>query len=213
MPLALYIIKQKLGHIVPQITRVLMGKDRPDYQSHYCSSPDKAVVVNASNIKVTRNKLKVIKYYSYTGYPHGLKIKELGEYMKKNPIKCMQTIVKKQLPKNNIMPDYLNKLIVFPGPYHNLHEIGIPQFMQRTEEDPNESSYLKITPQTHELISSSTNENPPEFKDVPIQLDHSIDAGRSGVIQTMRPHYGRIINYRKKVARFEKRKAKQNRGI
>ena len=186
-----------------------MGKNRPDYASHYNSSNEKVIVVNASNIKVSRNKLKTIKYYSYTGYPRGLRIKELGDYMKKTPIKCWNTIVRKQLPTNNIRDKYLSKLIVCPGPYHDLHTKGIPQFMQRIECDPYETDYFKIEPQTHQLLYSSTGENPEELKNIP-KIDPTLTAPS---IATSRLDYPAIQKYKKKMRKFVMRKSKESKGL
>ena len=205
--------KIKLGKMIPRVATVLMGKNRPDYQRNYSSSPEKVVIVNASNIKVSRNKLKVIKYYSYTGYPSGLKIKELGTWMKKDPIKCMNTIVKKQLPKNNIMEDYLSKLIVYGGPYHDLHRIGIPQFMPMVMVDPNDSPYLKISAETDVLVGSSTGTNPEEYKDVPIQLDPLMKAGASEIEYTTKPDISMNRRLQKLHKKFEKRKGKDSKGL
>src|SRR5215210_3411638 len=63
---------ETLGRLASRIARVLEGKHKPTYQPSL-DGGDHVIVLNASHITVTRNKLESKLYSRHSGYPQGFK--------------------------------------------------------------------------------------------------------------------------------------------
>ena len=61
---------QTLGRLATRIARVLEGKHKPTYAPHL-DTGDHVIVLNASRITVTRDKLETKLYVRHSGYPAG----------------------------------------------------------------------------------------------------------------------------------------------
>ena len=59
---------ETLGRLASRIARVLEGKHKPSYQPNL-DSGDHVIVLNASRIAVTRDKLESKIYARHSGYP------------------------------------------------------------------------------------------------------------------------------------------------
>lgn len=112
---------QILGRLASGITPLLTGKRKTYFVSNL-DCGDHVVVVNASEIKVTGRKEKQKKYYHYSGYPGGLKVKSYAEVKEKNPGEIIVNAVCNMLPKNKLRSCWLKKLHVFPGPTHDFKD-------------------------------------------------------------------------------------------
>lgn len=106
-----------LGRLASIITPLLVGKNKPYFVSHL-DCGDYVVVINAAGIKLTGRKEKQKKYYSYSGYPGGLKIEPFLELKKRFPEKIIINAVKNMLPKNKLRSCWLKKLHVFADSVH-----------------------------------------------------------------------------------------------
>ena len=73
-----------LGRLSTEIARRLRGKHKPIYTPHV-DTGDYIVVINASGIKVTGNKMKDKMYHKHTGYIGNLKSMNLETMMNKSP--------------------------------------------------------------------------------------------------------------------------------
>ncbi len=60
------------------------------------------MIVNASKIKVTGNKLDDKKYYRHTGYFGGIKETSLKDLLAKKPEKVIELAVRGMLAKNRL---------------------------------------------------------------------------------------------------------------
>jgi len=67
---------QVLGRLAVEVANILMGKHRPTYTPHL-DTGDFVIVTNCKKIKVTGKKLQEKMYYSWTGYPGGLRTQTL----------------------------------------------------------------------------------------------------------------------------------------
>lgn len=108
---------QIVGRMAPYIASLLQGKGKPTYVP-YIDSGDYVVVINASTVKFTGNKLKSKIYSQYSGYPDGMKETTAGEMMKKNPTRVVKEAVSGMLPKNKQRARRLARLFVFPTEKH-----------------------------------------------------------------------------------------------
>lgn len=108
-----------LGRLAVAVARVLYGKHKPTFRRDL-DMGDGVVVVNASKIKVTGNKLAAKEYDWYSGYPGGRRSEKLETLLKRKPEYIISHAVKGMLPKNKVGKHALGKLRVFAGKEHNL---------------------------------------------------------------------------------------------
>ncbi len=107
-----------LGRLSTEIANRLRGKHKPIYTPHV-DTGDYIVVVNASKIRVTGNKMTDKVYYKHSGYIGNMKSMNLETMLEKNPERVIMKSVKGMLPKNKLGNAMLKKLRVFAGPEHN----------------------------------------------------------------------------------------------
>lgn len=115
-----YLIDAKgktLGRLASEIAKILQGKHKPVYTPHVCVG-DYIVVINAAKIRTTGKKLEQKKYYRYTGYPGGLKVKTLEQLLEERPELPLREAVRRMLPKNIQGRRMLRRLKIYPGPDH-----------------------------------------------------------------------------------------------
>ena len=108
---------QTLGRMASEITKVLRGKNKPEYTPHV-DTGDYVVVVNAEKVKVSGKKLQQKIYYNHSDYVGGMKETTLAEMMAKKPEKVIELAVKGMLPKGPMGRDMIKKLHVYAGPEH-----------------------------------------------------------------------------------------------
>ena len=106
-----------LGRLASRVARILRGKHKPIFTPHV-DTGDHVVVVNASEIKITGNKLKQKVYKRYSGYPGGLKEKKMEEVMDAKPEKVFISAVKGMLPRNRLGSQMLTRLRVYRSSSH-----------------------------------------------------------------------------------------------
>lgn len=102
-----------------------MGKEKAQFSPHVLTG-DTVIVLNASKIAVTGNKLVDKKYYRHSGYPGGIKEINLQDQLEKNPRAVIESAVKGMLPKNKLARHMLGRLHVFAGAEHP-HEAQQPK--------------------------------------------------------------------------------------
>ena len=106
-----------LGRLSTEIAKRLCGKHKPIYTPHV-DTGDYIVVVNASKIRVTGNKMTDKVYYRHTGYIGNLKSENLETMLEKYPEKVLMKSVRGMLPKSKLGRAMIKKLRVFAGPEH-----------------------------------------------------------------------------------------------
>lgn len=107
-----------LGRLSTTIASYLTGKYKPTYTPHV-DNGDYVVVVNASELVVTGDKETDKIYYSYSGFPGGLKEAQLKDLRAKSPESIIEHTVKGMLPKNKLAAGRMARLRVFPGAEHD----------------------------------------------------------------------------------------------
>ncbi|MBI33409.1 MAG: 50S ribosomal protein L13 [Gammaproteobacteria bacterium] len=117
-----------LGRLSTEIARRLRGKHKPIYTPHV-DTGDYIVVINASEIRVTGNKMKDKMYYKHTGYIGNLKSMNLETMMNKSPERVLTKSVRGMLPKTKLGNAMIKKLKVFAGPEH-AHGSQQPQTLE-----------------------------------------------------------------------------------
>ncbi len=117
-----------LGRLSTEIASRLRGKHKPIYTPHV-DTGDYIVVVNASKIRVTGNKMTDKVYYKHSGYIGNMKSMNLETMLEKNPERVIMKSVKGMLPKNKLGNAMLKKLRVFAGPEHK-HSSQKPEVLE-----------------------------------------------------------------------------------
>lgn len=117
-----------LGRLATEIAHRLRGKHKPIYTPHV-DTGDYIVVVNASKVRVTGNKMQDKVYYHHTGYIGNMKSINLQDMLDKAPERAIEIAVKGMLPKNPLGRAMFKKLKVYAGPEHN-HQAQQPQALE-----------------------------------------------------------------------------------
>lgn len=121
-----------LGRLATKIALLLSGKRKKDYTSHV-DNGDFVVVLNAAKIAVTGLKLQQKLYTKYSGYPGGLKTKNLETLLETKPAEVIRHAVKGMLPKNKLGSRMIVRLKVYAGPEHP-HAAQAPEKIDTREE-------------------------------------------------------------------------------
>lgn len=108
---------QVLGRIASQIAPKLIGKHKPSYTPHV-DSGDHVVVINATQVEVTRDKAKKKVYRRSSQYPGGLKEIPYEKMMAEHPERIIWRAVRNMLPKNKLRQQRMRRLKIFPGEKH-----------------------------------------------------------------------------------------------
>ena len=108
---------QTLGRLASRVARVLEGKDKPNYTPNL-DSGDHVIILNASHITVTRDKLESKIYSRHSGHPQGYKEETLGHLLARRPEEVLRRAVKGMLPHNRLGAQQLRKLKIYAGSDH-----------------------------------------------------------------------------------------------
>src|SRR6266568_2128673 len=90
-----------LGRLATEVANLLRGKHKPIYAPHL-DTGDFVIVVNASKVVLTANKLADKRAYRHSGYPGGISSVTFGELLAKRPERLVENAVKGMLPKNTL---------------------------------------------------------------------------------------------------------------
>ncbi|MCK5062225.1 50S ribosomal protein L13 [Candidatus Parcubacteria bacterium] len=99
------------GRLASEIAILLRGKNKPEFAPNI-DGGDIVEVVNISKLKFTGKKLDNKKYYSYSGYPGGLKEKKMRDVFKADPGEVLKRAIRKMLPAVKFRNDMLKRLII-----------------------------------------------------------------------------------------------------
>lgn len=100
-----------LGRLATQIATLLRGKHKPTFERHM-DQGDTVVVINASKILLTGQKLEQKEYHWHTGYLGNLKTRTARYYMENRPAELIERAVSGMLPKNRLRPEFMKRLTI-----------------------------------------------------------------------------------------------------
>ncbi|HEY1957705.1 MAG TPA: 50S ribosomal protein L13 [Polyangiaceae bacterium] len=106
-----------LGRLASEIARVLRGKHKPIFTPHI-DTGDFVIVVNASKVKLTGNKLDKKFWYRHSGIPGGFKAESYRHVLERKPEWPIEKAVRGMLPKNVLGREMLTKLKIYATPDH-----------------------------------------------------------------------------------------------
>ena len=106
-----------LGRLATKVAHVLRGKHKPTFTPHI-DCGDFVIVINASKVALTGDKLDKKIYYNHSGYTGGLR-ERTARVMKENyPIEMVERAIKGMLPKGRLGRQMYKKLFVYAGEEH-----------------------------------------------------------------------------------------------
>lgn len=116
-----------LGRLASRIAGLIRGKDNPLFTPHL-DMGSFVVVINAEKVVLSGKKWNMKKYYSYSGYPGGLKETPVLRLLEKHPERIIEKAVKGMLPHNRLGRRLNKKLFVYAGDKHP-HQAQKPEKM------------------------------------------------------------------------------------
>lgn len=106
-----------LGRLATKVAHVLRGKHKATYTPHI-DCGDNVIIINASKVNLTGNKLDDKIYYNHSGYTGGLRERSARVMKEKYPVEMVERAVKGMLPKGRLGRQMYRKLFVYAGPEH-----------------------------------------------------------------------------------------------
>jgi large subunit ribosomal protein L13 len=119
---------QTLGRLASKVASILRGKHKPEYTPHV-DTGDFVIVINASKVQLTGDKLNKKIYSRHSRYPGGLKQMTAGEMLKNKPERMIELAVKGMLPKGRLGRKQGKKLFVYADSNHP-HQAQKPEAIQ-----------------------------------------------------------------------------------
>ena len=115
-----YVIDAKdipLGRVAAKAATMLRGKHKATYTPHI-DCGDNIIIINASEVVLTGNKLDGKKYYDHSRYVGGLRERTAREMKANYPEEMMERAIKGMLPKGRLGREMFRKLHVYAGSEH-----------------------------------------------------------------------------------------------
>ena len=106
-----------LGRLATRVADVLRGKHKPTYTPHI-DCGDFVIVVNASKVNLTGNKLNDKMYYDHSGYTGGLRERTAKEMRESYPVEMVERAVKGMIPHTRLGRQVIKKLFIYEGAEH-----------------------------------------------------------------------------------------------
>lgn len=108
---------KNLGRVATKAATVLRGKHKVTYTPHV-DCGDYVIVVNASKVNLTGNKLNDKMYYNHSGFPGGLRERNAKTMIQDYPEEMVERAIKGMLPHNRLGRQMAKKLFVYAGEDH-----------------------------------------------------------------------------------------------
>jgi len=110
---------QVLGRLASKVAKLLRGKYKPNFTPHV-DCGDNVIIVNASKIILTADKMNTKEYLRYTGYPGGQRSMTPAQLIAKpnGYERLVRRTVKGMLPKNKLADRIISNLYVYEGSEH-----------------------------------------------------------------------------------------------
>lgn len=117
---------KSLGRVAAKAAHILRGKHKTTFTPHI-DCGDNVIIVNASKVNLTGNKLNKKIYYNHSGYPGGLRERTAKVMKEQYPIEMVERAVKGMLPNGRLGRQMYKKLFVYAEGDH-------PHMAQKPEE-------------------------------------------------------------------------------
>ena len=106
-----------LGRLATRVADVLRGKHKPTFTPNI-DCGDFVIVVNASKVKLTGNKLEDKIYYDHSRYTGGLRERTAKVMRESYPVEMIERAVRGMIPHTRLGRQEFKKLFVYEGAEH-----------------------------------------------------------------------------------------------
>ena len=117
-----------LGRLASKVATILRGKHKATFTPHI-DCGDYVIIVNASKVKLTGNKLDKKLYYNHSGYVGGLRVRKAEEMISKYPVEMVERAIKGMLPNGRLGRAMYKKLFVYADGDHK-HMAQKPEVLE-----------------------------------------------------------------------------------
>lgn len=114
-----------LGRLASEVAVILMGKNKPTYTPNV-DCGDYVIIINASKVKLSGDKVHNKFYYNVSGYTGGLRKRSAGFMLQDYPCEMVERSVWGMLPKGTLGCKIYKKLFVYADAEHK-HEAQQPE--------------------------------------------------------------------------------------
>ena len=113
-----------LGRVATKAATILRGKHKATFTPHI-DCGDYVIIVNASKVKLTGNKINDKMYYNHSGFPGGLRTRNAKTMLESYPVEMVERAINGMLPNGPLGRQMYRKLFVYAGSEHK-HEAQKP---------------------------------------------------------------------------------------
>lgn len=100
---------QIVGRLATKIATILIGKHKAGWRPNI-DSGDIVRVSNVDKLVLTGKKVAQKRYYRYSGYPGGMKTRQLANLLQAKPAEVLRLAVRRMLPKNTHLINRMKRL-------------------------------------------------------------------------------------------------------
>ena len=108
---------KSLGRVASLAATYLRGKHKPTYTPNI-DCGDNIIVINASKVNLTGDKLDKKMYYNHSQYTGGLRERTARVMREEYPEEMIERAIKGMLPHNRLGRQMFKKLFVYAGAEH-----------------------------------------------------------------------------------------------
>ncbi len=121
-----------LGRLASHVAMIIRGKKKPEFTPHV-DTGDNVIIINASKVRLTGNKMTDKVYTRHTGYPGGQRFATPKELLAKKPEAILEMAIKGMLPKGRLGRALHGNVFIYAGAEHphaaqNPKEVKISSF-------------------------------------------------------------------------------------
>ena len=107
-----------LGRLAAIVATRLRGKHKAIFTPHV-DCGDNIIIVNADKVKLTGKKMEDSVFYYHTGYPGGIKGRNVKERLGgKNPQTVVEKAIERMITRGPLQRQQMKNLYVYAGPEH-----------------------------------------------------------------------------------------------
>ncbi|HUM08555.1 MAG TPA: 50S ribosomal protein L13 [Acidocella sp.] len=107
-----------LGRLAAIVATRLRGKHKAIFTPHV-DCGDNIIIVNADKVKLTGKKMEDSVFYYHTGYPGGIKGRNVKERLAgKNPQTVVEKAIERMITRGPLQRQQMKNLYVYAGPEH-----------------------------------------------------------------------------------------------
>ena len=106
-----------VGRLAARIASILRGKTKTSFTPHL-DTGDNVIVINASKIVFTGNKMRDKRYYRHSSFIGGIKSVDAKTMLETHPERILKSAVRGMIPVNKLGARVMSNLKIYAGSEH-----------------------------------------------------------------------------------------------